>query len=204
MNNTKIYTFGHSNHSIESFVQIMMVHKIEMIVDVRSAPYSKLYPHFNKDLLEKVLKNKSIGYHFVGDQLGGRSKFKSDFKNGQVMYSKLAEKAEFKLAITQLLDKARNLRISLMCSEKEPIVCHRTILVAQALSELGVDIFHILADSSLESHELALQRILVTHHLDSPDLFNLDSDRIREALEKQERKIAYRNDQMANGWENEI
>ena len=199
MSTAKIYTIGHSNHEIKTFINLLKTKKIDMIVDVRSAPFSKMYPHFNRDTLESVLKDYKIGYLFLGDLIGGRSRNRSDYENGQVVYSRLASKDDYQATIRRVLDGSTKFQIALMCSEKEPLDCHRTLLVSQSLSDLGVQIAHIHADGKIESQSDVLNRLLRNYNLDAPDLFGEDTARLEEALLKQEKKIAYSDEQMSQG-----
>ena len=199
MSTAKIYTIGHSNHEIETFINLLKTPKIDMIVDVRSAPFSKMYPHFNRDTLESVLKDNKIGYLFLGDLIGGRSRNRSDYENGQVVYSRLASKNDYQATIKRVLDGSAKFQIALMCSEKEPLDCHRTLLVSQSLSDLDVEVAHIHADGKIESQSDVLNRLLRNYNLDAPDLFGVETDRLQEALLKQEKKIAYSDEQMSEG-----
>jgi uncharacterized protein (DUF488 family) len=199
MNNLRIYTIGHSNHQIENFITLLKVVKIDMIVDVRSAPFSKMYPHFNRETLETVLIDNQIGYLFFGDLIGGRSRNRSDYENGQVVYSRLAAKDEYRATIKRVLDGSAKFKIALMCSEKEPLDCHRTLLVSQSLCDLGAQVAHIHADGKIESQSEVLNRLLRNYNLDSPDLFGAETDRLREAILKQEKKIAYSDELMSEG-----
>jgi len=196
----EVFTIGHSNHPLEKFLDLIEQARIDVIVDVRSSPFSKMVPHFNRDGLERELRTRSIKYVFVGEELGGRSKGSADYENGQVVYSRLAAKPEFKAMLDRIVESAQNSQVSLMCSEKEPLDCHRTILLSQSLQKFGIRVRHLLADGSSESHGEALQRLLEIHHLESPTLFDDDEARIQEALAKQEKKIAYREDQEPAGW----
>ena len=90
--NNLIFTIGHSNHDIDAFVSLLLANKIELLIDVRSAPYSKIYPHFNRNPLEVSLAKNSIKYIFLGDSLGGRSNKNSDYSEGRVVYGRLAQK----------------------------------------------------------------------------------------------------------------
>jgi uncharacterized protein (DUF488 family) len=199
MSTAKIYTIGHSNHEIETFINLLKTAKIDMIVDVRSAPFSKMYPHFNRDNLESVLKDNKVGYLFLGDLIGGRSRNRSDYENGQVVYSRLASKDDYQATIKRVLDGSAKFQIALMCSEKEPLDCHRTLLVSQSLSDQGVEVDHIHADGKIESQSDVLSRLLRNYNLDAPDLFGVETERLQEALLKQEKKIAYSDEQMSEG-----
>lgn len=191
MTEAQIFSIGHSNHSLDKFLSLLESSKINMIVDVRSAPFSRMFPQFNQDTLKKSLGENLIGYLFLGDQIGGRSNDPEDYLDGQVLYKALAQKEGFKTGIERLKEGSAKYRIALMCSEKEPLDCHRTLLVSQALASRDIPVGHIHADGTVEAHKDALARLLTLHNLSSPDLFSDDKDRVQEALTLQEKKIAY-------------
>jgi len=164
---------------------------VNAVADVRSAPYSRYQPQFNRDALEKSLREAQIEYVFLGDELGGRSPNENDFENGRVVYSRLRQRSEFDKGLERVIAGSENFVLALLCTEKEPLDCHRTLLVAQALSEQGVEISHIHSDSSLETHDAAIQRLLKMHKLDEEDLFTSRPELVSEAILKQEQKIAY-------------
>ena len=191
MNQATIFSIGHSNHTIDKFISLLESSQINMVVDVRSAPFSRMFPQFNQETLKKSLSDASIGYLFLGDQIGGRSNDPDDYQDGQVLYKALADKEAFRTGIERLKEGSAKYRIALMCSEKEPLDCHRTLLVSQALASSDIVIGHIHADGTVESHEDALVRLLSLHNLSSPDLFSDDTGRVQEALTLQEKKIAF-------------
>jgi uncharacterized protein (DUF488 family) len=191
MTETTIFSIGHSNHSIDKFLSLLNDFEINMVVDVRSAPFSRMFPQFNQEAFKKSLSDNTIGYHYLGDQIGGRSNDPDDYLDGQVLYKSLARKEAFKLGINRLKEGSVKYQIAIMCSEKEPLDCHRTLLVSEALARSGVVVRHIHADGTIETHGEALVRLLALHNLSSPDLFSNDTDRVQEALTLQEKKIAY-------------
>ena len=199
MSSGRIYTIGHSNHEIGTFLNLLRATNIDMIVDVRSAPFSKMYPHFNRETLESTLKENMIGYLFLGDLIGGRSRKSDDYEKGQVVYSRLAAKDDYQTTIRRVLEGSGKFEIALMCSEKEPLDCHRTILLSQSLCELGAQVAHIYADGKIESQSEVLSRLLNIYKLDAPDLLGADDDRLQEALFKHEKKIAYSDEEMSEG-----
>lgn len=191
MTQAQIFSIGHSNHAINKFLSLLESSEINMVVDVRSAPFSRMFPQFNQEILKKSLSDNSIGYLFLGDKIGGRSNDPDDYLDGQVIYKALANKEAFKTGIERLKEGSAKYRIALMCSEKEPLDCHRTLLVSQALASSDIIVGHIHADGTVEAHGNALVRLLSLHNLSSPDLFSDDTGRVQEALTLQEKKIAY-------------
>ena len=186
-----IYTIGHSIHSIQAFTSLLKAVGVTAVADVRSAPYSRYQPQFNRDTLEKSLREAEIEYVFLGDELGGRSPNQSDFEDGRVVYSRLRQRSEFDKGLERVIAGSQKYVLALMCTEKDPLDCHRTLLVAQALTEQGVEMSHIHSDSSLEAHDDAIQRLLKMHKLDEEDLFRSHQELVSEAIHKQEQKIAY-------------
>ena len=186
-----IFTIGHSNLDIIEFINLLLANQIELVVDVRSAPYSKLYPHFNRNPLEVSLMKNSIKYLFLGDSLGGRSNNVNDFSKGRIVYKKIAEKEEYMYSIKTVIQNSSEYKIVLMCSEKEPLECHRTLLISRSIETLMVKVLHSQRDGQIESQTEAIQRLLKIWKLDTPNLFGEDAERIDEAFTKQESKYAY-------------
>jgi restriction endonuclease S subunit len=147
-----IYTIGHSVHSLEKLVGLLSKNRIEVLVDIRSEPYSRKVPQFNKDNLEKEIRKSGLKYLFLGKELGGRPP-KHDFydKNGFVLYSKIADSAEFKTGLERVLKGIEKFRVALMCSEENPSNCHRHLLVGRVLSDRKVRILHIRGDGEIQS-----------------------------------------------------
>lgn len=197
-----IFTIGHSNLDIINFINLLLANKIELVIDVRSAPFSKMYPHFNRDSIESSLKHNLIKYLYFGDSIGGRSKNTGDYLKGRILYRKLAEKPEYISSIKKVIEIATKHRIVLMCSEKEPLECHRTLLVSRSIEMFEVKVLHIHGSGKIESQNETLQRLLGIWKLDAPDLFGEDADRLDQALTNQQNKFAYFDENMINKWEN--
>jgi uncharacterized protein (DUF488 family) len=187
-----IYTIGHSTHSIEKFIALLKEASITAISDVRSRPYSRMNPQFNRENLKKALKTENIKYVFLGAELGARSDDRGCYRNGQVQYDLLAETDLFKQGIERVKEGARSFRVALMCAEKEPLECHRTILVARKLAEQGVKIRHILADGRIEDHEQTVERLVQRLRLPGSDMFRSRDTVVRDAYAQQASEIAYR------------
>jgi len=166
-----IFTIGHSTHPLEKFLNLLLKHKVSVVADVRSSPYSRFNPHFNKDTLGQSLKENGIKYVFMGKEFGARADDPSCYINGRVKYSLLAKRAQFLEGIERLKKGIGDHRIALMCAEREPLECHRTLLVARALEAEGLAVKHIHSDGSLEQHQDALVRLLDVVGLPHEDLF---------------------------------
>lgn len=185
------YTVGHSNHTIQRFVELLTMNDISAIADVRSSPFSKHNPQFNKDALSSALRRQNIAYVFVGKELGARSEDPTCYVNGQVSYQKISETALFESGIERVLKGMRNYKVALMCAEKEPLDCHRTLLVGRALEKKGIAISHILADGSVESNPRTMARLLDMVGLPQDDMFRSHDELVEKACEMREQKIAY-------------
>jgi uncharacterized protein (DUF488 family) len=190
---TTVFTIGHSTHTIEAFVGLLHQHGITAIADVRSSPFSSFNPQFNKDILERILRLQDIQYVFLGRELGARPVDTSCYENGQVSFVRLAKTELFQSGLDRVSQGSQNYRIALMCAEKEPLECHRTILVARALAERGIPILHILADGQLETYDSSLRRLLALVGLPNEDLFSTWDQLAAEALSRQASRIAYAN-----------
>jgi uncharacterized protein (DUF488 family) len=187
-----VYTVGHSTHSIAAFVSLIECHSITAIADVRSQPYSRMNPQFNRESLKEALQTAGIKYVFLGEELGARSDNKSCYRNGQVQYDLLAGTDLFKKGIDRVKEGANSYRVALMCAEKEPLECHRTILVARRLFEEGVPVRHILGDGSAETHDQTMQRLLSKLRMPREDFFRSSAEILSEAYARQGNEIAYR------------
>jgi uncharacterized protein (DUF488 family) len=153
-NRPVVYTIGHSIHGLEKFISLLNATRIEVLVDIRSEPYSRKVPHFNKDNLEKEIKKRGLKYLFLGKELGGRPSERQFYDlEGFVLYSKIAESPDFKVGLERLLNGLEKFRVALMCSEENPMNCHRRLLVGRVLASVGVEVLHIRGDGSIQSEE---------------------------------------------------
>jgi uncharacterized protein (DUF488 family) len=189
--NREIFTIGHSNHPIEKFIALLCLNKIQVIADVRSAPYSKLYPQYNKDQLQASLKQQGILYVYLGKELGARSLDSSCYVNGKVQFGILAKTSLFRSGLERVEEGALKYRVALMCAEKDPLECHRNILVAHELNKRSSKISHILADGTVEAYEDTTKRLLDTFGLKLDDMFRTNEDIIEEAYSRQSERIAF-------------
>jgi uncharacterized protein (DUF488 family) len=186
-----IYTIGHSNHPIERFLALLQQHEITAIADVRSTPYSRRNPQFNSKALAAALEARSIAYVSLGKELGARSEDPSCYEDGQVQYRRLAQTPLFNQGIERVMTGTERYRIALMCAEKEPLDCHRTLLVSRALETKGAAIIHILADGGTETHHETMLRLVDRTLLSKDDLFADRAQLIDAACAIHEQKIAY-------------
>ena len=186
-----VYTIGHSVHSIDAFIDLLTNHRITVVADVRSRPYSRFNPQFNREALKTALAGVGIDYVFLGDELGARSKDRACYVNGKVDYDLLATTQPFRHGLDRIARGSEKHRIALMCAEKDPLACHRAILVSRCLAARGIVVQHILEDGELESHEEAVRRLLVELGLPDHDLFRSREEIVNEAYRRRGDEIAY-------------
>jgi uncharacterized protein (DUF488 family) len=180
-----IKTIGHSNHPVERFIGLLKAGGVEMVVDVRSTPYSRRFPQFGRERLALSLSAEGILYRHEGAALGG----KPGDGGG---YDDLAARPEFAQALDRLVAGAADATLCLMCAEKEPLDCHWTVLVSRRLAERGVEIEHLLADGRCKPHILVEDELLAAAGEAMPDLFSTPgdrSDRLARAYNRRERAM---------------
>jgi uncharacterized protein (DUF488 family) len=187
----EVLTIGHSVHPIEKFIELLTMHGITALCDVRSSPYSRFTPQFNRELLKTELAKHRIAYIYLGAELGPRSGDPTCYVNGKVRYDRLAGTDLFQQGLQRLEKGMASYRIALMCAEKDPIVCHRMILVCRQLSANGILISHIREDGSLEDHRSAEARLLGLLKIPKEDLFSTPEEQVSRAYDLQGEKIAY-------------
>lgn len=186
-----VYTIGCSNHPVDYFLQLLKKHEIAAIVDVRSVPYSRLHPQFNREPLCLALEQARIEYVDLGRELGARSEDPDCYENGKVKYERIAATFPFCQGMEIVERDSPTRRVALMCAEKDPIQCHRAILIARKLAEDGLSVIHILADGTAETHEAALSRLLKKLHINEDDLFRSREEALEEAYRIQGEAIAF-------------
>lgn len=194
-----IFTIGHSNHPLDVFLGLMKRHGISALADVRSAPFSRRFSQFDKPALSRSLKETGIGYAFMGRALGARPDDPSCYVDGRASYARLAARPAFLKAVARLKNGARNHRIALMCAEREPLDCHRTILVARALDREGIPVMHIHADGHPEPHGDATDRLCDLVGVPRDDMFLDRRELAAMAFSRQEARIAYRSGETSGG-----
>lgn len=154
-----IFSIGHSNHNLEDFLELLGQHRIEVLVDVRSAPYSKYTVQFNGPALKTAVVAAGLKYLFLGKELGGRPAEPQFYDaTGRVLYGQVAHSPLFLAGLARLEKGLATYRVAMMCSEEEPTNCHRRLLVGRVLAERGIQVQHIRGNGSLLSEdELARQ-----------------------------------------------
>jgi uncharacterized protein (DUF488 family) len=151
---SSFFTLGHSNHTTEVWLDLLRQHRIQVVVDVRSSPYSKYVPQFDTELMKRSLEEAGISYLYFGAELGGRPANPAYYDaKGHVLYSRLHDDARFQAGIARLETGMEHFRIALVCGEENPANCHRRLLIGRVLTEQGHTMLHIRGDGRLESDE---------------------------------------------------
>ncbi|MCG2710803.1 MAG: DUF488 domain-containing protein [Candidatus Omnitrophica bacterium] len=186
-----IYTIGYAGYNLEGFVAALKKYSIYVLADVRSSPYSQFRPEFNREALQSMLEKENIKYNFLGDKCGARTPDRECYINGKVDYFRLSKNPQFLEGISFLKQNSATTRIALMCAEKDPIACHRTILICRNLRTEDLDIKHILANGALEDNRDSEKRLLSLYRMGTTDLFKSGTELVEEAYNKHGFKIAY-------------
>jgi len=192
------YSIGHSNHSIETFVRMLLAHSVNCIVDVRSAPYSRRHPQFNRESIKTDLQLADIRYLYLGDSLGARhSKPSVLTPEGRVDFSRVRLLPAFQAGIDRVISGIqKGLRIALMCAERDPFDCHRFVLVSRELAGRMVRVEHILSPGQTVSQEQLEKHLLQKYGLNhyQPGLFEQPKQKnelLAQAYELRSSAIAY-------------
>lgn len=154
-----VFTIGHSNHSSERFLALLQRAGVTAITDVRSIPQSRRCPQFGRSRIERWLADAGIAYVFLGAELGGRPQDPALLRNGRPDYERMAATSAFRAGLDRVLKGTARHRVALMCAERDPIDCHRFLLVSRHLHEAGAQLHHILADGSVEPQEVTELRL---------------------------------------------
>lgn len=191
-----VLTIGHSTHEFDFFSELLLAYEVTTIADVRSKPYSRLCSQFNREALKAQLQKKQIAYVFLGKELGARPEDPNCYIKGRVRYRKLAETELFKEGLQRVVAGSKSARIALLCAEREPLLCHRGLLIARELENVGVPVSHILADGRMEPHDQTVVRLLDLWKMFGDDLFRTREETVADAYARQEQRVAYLDEDM--------
>lgn len=158
---TRVYTIGHSNTSDDNLVERLRKHGVRALVDLRSKPFSRYNPQFNRDPLAERLRKEAVPYIWLGHSLGGMPDDPSVVVRGRVDYDKVRATDKYQKGLEDLLkgvDLPEIRPLVLMCSEADPLGCHRRRLVGADLLERGFELVHIMGDGSLQTEHQVRER----------------------------------------------
>ena len=186
-----LFTIGHSNIPSERFIAMLRDAEVNAIADVRSVPSSRWFPWFSANALAESLPRAGMAYATMGDVLGGRPRDSALFRDGVVDYEAIAAQPDFIAGLDRLAEETAPSRICLMCAEREPLDCHRCLLVARSLAERGLAIGHILHGGTIEPHAATEARLLA---------LEADADGLFAAGGREQLAAAYRHRAHAVGF----
>jgi uncharacterized protein (DUF488 family) len=186
-----VYTVGHSNHSFQQLLTLLKRHLITAVADVRSQPRSRHHPQFDQDALANSLRQSGLHYVYLGKELGARVSDPNLYRDGKVQYELVAKTDNFRAGIERIRRGMETQRIALLCAEKEPLACHRTILIGRHLRSLGLVVRHILHTGSLEDHDSSLLRLVQLLGISERHLFQSPDQIIETAYALQSERIAF-------------
>jgi uncharacterized protein (DUF488 family) len=187
----EILTIGHSSMSYEEFLRSLRSASVTAIADVRSVPFSRRNPQFDRNTLRDELRMDGIAYVFLGEELGGRPRERQYFCEGVADYEKMAKSLDFERGLRRVIEGSKQYRIALMCSEHDPLECHRCLLVGRALHEQGLAVKHILSDQTIVDQAGIERGLMQWARQGGEDLFQTYEGRLAAAYRKRASKVAY-------------
>lgn len=192
-----IYTIGYTAFSINEFIETIKNFGISCVIDVRSSPFSNYYTDYNKDTLERTLKEHNILYRNYANEFGARQTNPAFYSGDIVDFDKFIKSAQFLEGVSKVKKGIeRGYSFVLMCAEKDPIKCHRSIMLGKGFSENGFDVKHIVSKTEIESQRELEERLLEMYHQDRFQLTifggeQSDSELLADAYKKQNLAIGY-------------
>jgi uncharacterized protein (DUF488 family) len=187
----EVLTIGHSAHPPDHFIALLRGAAVTAVADVRSAPYSRHAPQFNREALREELERAGIAYVFLGRELGGRPAEPEFYADGVADYERMAQAPAFRHGLERVVEGAAKYRVALMCSERDPLTCHRCLLVGRALAQRDVRVRHILDSGELLDHRAVEDELLARTGRTGDDLFAPRAERLAAAYREHARKVAF-------------
>jgi uncharacterized protein (DUF488 family) len=193
----RLFTIGHSNHEPEKFLDLLSAFSITALADVRSSPFSRRLPHFSRQPLEELLRRRGIAYVFLGGHLGGRPQSPELYhQEGWADYERMRQTPAFRVGLERVVCGLEGYSIALMCGEEDPMDCHRALMIAPALKEIGLPPRHIRKDGRLETTAWFEQRLL-----EEAGVGSLFAECLADAYRLMNRKKAFRLERQAEDFE---
>ncbi|MGD8567721.1 MAG: DUF488 domain-containing protein [Gammaproteobacteria bacterium] len=155
-----VYTVGHGNRTLDELLRLLLNNAIKTLVDIRSYPYSRHFPHFSQDALREALNSHGMDYHWAGRQLGGMRKpaypdshpaLTEDSLRG---FAEYMQTNQFEPAVAQLLSIAAIGNTVILCAEKSPERCHRALICDYLLLK-NIIVVHLLGDKKRRIHRMS-------------------------------------------------
>lgn len=191
----KVLTIGHSTLALDSFLNLLKKAGVTAVADVRSSPFSRRSPHFSRDEFRAALKEIGIKYVFLGKELGGRPRASNLYCDGVADYEKMALEPAFLKGIDRVVEGSSEHTIALMCSEHNPLDCHRCLLVGRALAEGKISLEHILSNGKIATQDEIEEKLLAlsgAEKKDMKDMFATREELLATAYRSRAKAVAYR------------
>ena len=194
-----VLSIGHSQHEPEYFIKMLKEHNVNYVLDVRSVPYSQFASDYNRENIKALLSEHSINYSYMGNFFGARPLDKNLYsKEGYLDFKKARQSIPFIKGYNNVLKGIQQgNRIAFMCTEKDPMDCHRAILVTKAFSDSGIRVEHIMADNTIQTQEDLNLRLLNKYFPDrgqlnlfSPEI-QTEAEYLEMAYQKRNKEIGY-------------
>lgn len=189
--NRSVLTLGHSTHAIKRFIELLRLNEVTAVADVRSHPYSRVNPQFSKEAFSSALKEHRVAYSFLGRELGARPEDRTCYVDGRARYDLIAQTTLFGSGLERVAKGSERYRIALVCAEKDPMTCHRALLVCRHLIRRGFAVKHILANGEVEDHEASLRRLAMQIGVPLNDLFRSYDELVEDLYARRSREIEY-------------
>lgn len=157
---TCLYTIGHSDANQTDLISALKTYAVDVVVDVRSSPYSRRNPQFNREALQHSFRGACIRYLFLGRELGARREEPECYVNGQARYDLIEKSESFRCGLERLRKGLEKFHVALLCAESDPITCHRMVLICKCLRNDETEIRHIRRDATYETNQQAEMRML--------------------------------------------
>jgi len=195
----KLFTIGHSAAQLSVFLTALKQSDVNLLIDVRSRPRSRRFPHFDQIELEEALRMTGFRYLFLGEELGGRPEDPKAYgTDGIVDYAKWRKSRAFQAGVERVLQELAAGDLALMCAEEDPLNCHRFLMICPELVSLGLEPLHIRKGGAIETQQEAEDRLLQMQHLGAiagASLFSTERESALEsAYSEQAKKCAFRPD----------
>jgi uncharacterized protein (DUF488 family) len=198
--NKTVYTIGYTGFTTEKFLATLKHYNINVVIDVRSSPYSERYADYNKDNIEKLLKENGIYYRNYVTEFGARQDNNTFYADDGILdFELFARSKQFQAGVTKIQNSLeKGYSVVLLCAEKNPIQCHRTILVARAFHNLGYTVLHLLPEQKTLTHDQIELELLNKYFPNRGQISffsgcNMsDEECLIEAYKMQNKKIGYK------------
>jgi hypothetical protein len=176
-----LYSVGHSNHGWAAFLALLRRAGVTAVADVRSSPYSRRLPHFNREEMEPGLRAAGLGYVFLGDLLGGRPADPDLYgPDGRVDYRKVRRTFAFQQGLERLVQGLERFTLAMLCAEDDPLDCHRGLMITPALREFGIAPLHLRRDSSVETTPEMEARLLAETRVGAGEIDGLYASQLSD------------------------